>query len=196
MKSTFLPLVFFACTSCTTVQHTVDSVRPETSSYLSPDERENPTRTWTFKNRKVSLHLGPSVIGDEPKTASYYLITPSKDSSDNCSAGSYISKEDYSHRGRLIEPAVHFSPSGNTVLIDEEVSDASPLYQVILVYFDSHLKRDWIRHISLPAVPTISFPERAIIISITDGEIFYRFPGDKKVKRVLISEVPDDIDRA
>ena len=148
-------------------------------------EKDNLPTKWAKGGRVVTLTLGPELIPHTIDTASYYTISPSPGSDKPVNTESFISKEYYFDR---IIPQIFVSPTGKTVLIQEDVSDASPHFQYILIYYDSHLQRDWVRHLAFSRASRWSYEDpRPEIVSITDEKVTYRL--DIKSKKTKTSKL-------
>ena len=159
------------------------------ASSFGADKDNLPTK-WSKGGRIVTLNLGPELISSSSQAASYYTVSPSLGSDKPTHTESFISKEYYFDR---IIPQIFVSPTGKTVLIQEDVSDASPHFQYILIYFDSHLQRDWVRHLAFSRASRWSYEDpRPEIISITDEKITYRLDmRSKKTKTSKLDTLPD-----
>jgi hypothetical protein len=145
-----------------------------------------PTK-WSKGGRTITLNLGPELIASSADVASYYTISPSLGSDKPAYTESFISKEYYFDG---VIPKIYVSPSGKTVLIQEDVSDGSPHFQYILIYYDTHLQRDWVRHLAFSKARRWSYEDpRPEIISITDKKIIYRL--DQKSKTTKTSKFED-----
>lgn len=201
---TFISAILISLTACSGPREKLTGKNtPATASHVGEPAAE----TWKSRGRSVTLHLGPDLAGDFDRTASYYKVSHSRqhlaqpenkdDLNEVITPASFISSEDYSSRKESIKPQVFFSPTGETILIDEDVSDASPSYQFILIHFnpDIHYVRDEVRHLELPTVPTATYPGRPSIISISDESITYRFYGEHRSKTVKFTNLRDDMNR-
>jgi hypothetical protein len=152
---------------------------------LVAGEKDNLPTRWSKGGRVITLNLGPELIPNTIDTASFYTISPSPGSDKPVNTESFISKEYYFDR---IIPNICISPTGKTVLIQEDISDAPPYFQYILIYYDSFLKRDWVRHLAFSKAPRWSYEDpRPEIVSITDEKITYR--PDRRSKKTKTSKL-------
>jgi hypothetical protein len=156
---------------------------------FAADKNKLPTK-WTKGGRVITLTLGPELIPHTIDTASYYTISPSPGSDKPVDTGSFISKEYYFD---AIIPQIFVSPTGKTVLIQEDASDASPHFQYILIYYDSHLQRDWVRHLAFSRASRWSYEDpRPEIVSMTDEKVTYRLDmRSKQTKTSKFEALPD-----
>ncbi len=170
-KFTFLSLASLILVSCSVTHDKV---------WNSPDK--------TTQLRFVKGPQGPTQSNEE--SFSFYSLHERQSDKRLISVRSIINENtlDFVQTQRI-----HFSPTGMTILIEEDISDASPDYVYTLIY-----QEDSRYHSRDLALPTRSTPNPhdgyglwPDVISITDEAIEYRFLKDEPSVWVKISELRD-----
>ena len=87
--------------------------------------------------------------------------------------------DEFALKDHLKRQAVHFSPSGNTIVIDEDASDASDWVAYTLITRRNAGELFSVGELTLPVRDThSSYGEWPVVVSVTDSEVFYRYEGD------------------
>lgn len=136
-----------------------------TFQVVEATETVNSPTAWVIGGRTITFHPGPHLTDSWVRCASYYSISPSQKSDETMYVTSLIDKHDF----RVIKPEIYVSSTGNTVLIHEDVSDGSPCFQYILIYYDNRFNSDQIRHIEF--VKRNGYPDSIEIKNITDEKV-------------------------
>lgn len=92
---------------------------------------------------------------------------------------SLVTKALYASRGSNVIPRVLFSVSGRTALFEEDISDASPVYNNVLFAIDSNSGQVTARVLDLPRKPVLPYGLAAAVLSITDDEATMAFFPDR-----------------
>jgi hypothetical protein len=150
-------------------------------------------KTWVAPDRSAELRfvLGPSGTSHAARDSySYYSLHARRSGKRLAVVRSIITDEPTHQPPR--RQAVHFSPTGQTILVEEDISDASPDYAHTLLYSDGALSRS--RDLQLPVrsrpLPDVygSLPS---VVSITDTEVIYQFPDSEKAERSRFEDLHD-----
>jgi len=95
--------------------------------------------------------------------------------------------DEFALKDHLKRQEVHFSPSGQTIVIDEDASDASDWVNYILISRRSAADRYFVERLELPVRQATSpYGEWPIVVSVTDSEVFFHYPDDTEIRRKVL----------
>lgn len=133
-------------------------------------------QSWESPDHSTRLTFtqAPSgTSGSEGASYSYYSLHDTKTGERLAVVGSIISDS----ATYVAKQRVHYSPTGRTILIEEDVSDASPDYAFKLLYLDGSFYHS--RNLNIPAqlLPDLHnvYGVTPVIVSITDDAVKYRY---------------------
>ena len=128
----------------------------------------------------------PGIIHAAHDCYSYYRLHDCRSGKRLAVVRSIISDETF----RVSRQAVFFSPTGRTVLINEDTTDSSPVFCNTLLYYDgTHFSS---RDLQLPRrskpIPYGSWP---FVVSITDTDVEYQFSESATTERSKSDDLRD-----
>lgn len=150
-------------------------------------------KAWNSPDRTTELRFvkgpqGPTYSNED--SFSFYSLHESQSGKRLITVRSIINE--YTHPS-VQKQRIHFSPTGRTILIEEDISDASPDYVYTLIYRGEN--GFYSRDLALPGRSSSNphdvyglWPD---VLSITDDSIEYRFFEDEQSAWVKITDLRD-----
>jgi hypothetical protein len=152
-------------------------------------------RVWVSpdKSREVRFVPGPDrsnfeVTPSDFSSCSYYALTNRK-TGERLGVAPSVIRDHQLDFVRLQD--VHFSPTGQTILIAEDTSDASPVYSYVLLQQADPWEPRFLKLPIRGLVGGFGYGQWPEVERISDTEVCFRYPNDEKLESLRFEEIPD-----